>query len=286
MTWWDPMGWLRRPVKEERVKTSRRARSSGARDGRGWRRWVWPIGAVALILVVHVLALPVTPRVSSDLPEVGEVAENEVRAPFDFSSPLLERDVEMRQLQRVLVEPPVMERIAGREEVLSERLAGLRQEWVDLSGMPRNEQIGVLTLRHPELDTDDLQRLVDLPDSTDFFRLIEEVAVGQMAAGIVDELPPGNYRKVRVLDGGSETTVDLESLVNQEQVHETVVGRLEAAGYDSGTAVWGARLLRPMMPPNMIFSPETTRSRRLAASSCATCSHATRYACRDGRKTR
>ncbi len=265
MTWWDPIRWLTRSPREERAKPGRKTLAAGAPGVSSRYVWAWPTGALVITIVWHLLSLPVTQRVSSDLPVVGEVAEEEVRAPFDFTAPLLDRDIEMRQLQQVLVEPPVMERSVGQQEVLREKLANISDEWREIGGMTRNERLGVLALRHPDQGTGDLQRLVDLPDSTDFFRQVEAVAVDLLLSGVADELPPGNYRKVRVLDGGSETTVDLETLVHQEQVQETVAARLVAAGFDPDTAAWGARLVRPMVSPNMIFSPETTRARRLAA---------------------
>ncbi len=276
MKWWDPIGWLRRPIEAVRSpgqRPSKKDRPAGQPD---WRVIAWPLGGLVLLTVLHAVLLPAHPRLASDLPGVGEIAGAEVRAPFDFTAPLLEQDIEMRQLQRVLVEPPVVERLPGQDRLLRERLgllAALHDETRGLAAMSGAERIGVLALRHPELGMQDLERLDALPDTTRFFHDADEVALSVLEQGVVDELPPGNYRKVRIQDGGSESTVDLDRLVQQSLVEETVLAELEDRGHDRETAAWGARLLRPLLAANLVYSAEQTRARRLAARQAVPVSH-------------
>jgi len=60
------------------------------------------------ILALHLILFPPVQRLNFDFPAMGEIATEEIRAPFTYIAPLLKQDVEMDRLQRVVVEPPVL----------------------------------------------------------------------------------------------------------------------------------------------------------------------------------
>lgn len=268
MNWGNPLNrLLRRPVDTgKRPPRRKAARRDPARRPGG--SWAAALAALVLLVVAHLVVFPVSRRQESDLPPVGAIAESEIRAPFDFEAPLPEQDIEMRQLQRVLVEPPVVQSLATAEDALREKLAVLdriRAELEGLAVLSEADRREILSLRHPQLAPDDLEKLAALPD----VGALLDAAAGALAAiyahGVVDDLPPGNYRKVRVLADGLESEMDADLLVRQDELDDRLRDELRVAGADSLDLDLARRLLRPLVTPNMAYDAELTRARRLAA---------------------
>ena len=232
------------------------------------RWWLPPLIALVLLVAAHVLTFPVVRSTKSDFPAAGAIAETEIRAPFDFEAPLPEQDIEMRQLQRVLVEPPVVQQLGASEDVVREKLTSLgraQSELAGLAALSAADRREILALRYPQIAPRDLVRLAALPDPGALFTNAGMALTALYAQGVVDDLPPGNYRKVHVLHDGRESEVDADLLVRQDELGDRLRDELSVAGMDSLELDLAGRLLRPLVTPNLAYDAEMTRARRLAA---------------------
>ncbi len=245
--------------------TKAAAVEAGRRDPGVW----WALGAGLFLLVLHLVLFPPVPRLVSDFPKLGEIAEHEIRAPFSFDAPLLDSDVQMRRLERVVVEPPVLRVLedgggqdgSARMEVwLSTLRAELADTSADLAG-----RVGILSLQFPGVDPDDLRRLLgtDEPDSLvpRMRRAWREVLRG----GVADILPPGRYDRVVVATDRAETLRDLARITSQADLQERLTAELRAAGLPPVEAVEAAAVMRHFVTPNLVYDPEETDLRRAAA---------------------
>lgn len=266
MRWWPisrPAFLTRRAGREGRSPTRQATRPP--RGGFGLRAGLAMGGAGAVLLIIFQILFPLTPRVDSEFPEVGEIAEREIRAPFAFSAPLPERDVEMRRLQKVLVEPPVAKRLPGESGRALARFGAWREGFMmhyGLQAVPAEERAELLTMRFPELSSLDISAAFSLDDPDGFCAAVESSLEEVLDAGVVDNLPPGNYRRVLVLDGAAESTADVDSLTRQGDLPRRLSELLVERGIPEATAEWGGALARVFVEPNLVFSAEETQARR------------------------
>ncbi len=108
--WWSrhrEQGTAPRPT-TPRVAPPRAGGRPAGEEAAPERATAWAFGLGAALLLLHVLLFPPVPRLTLDFPAAGQVAEREIRAPFAFEGPLLERDVQMARLARVVEQPPVL----------------------------------------------------------------------------------------------------------------------------------------------------------------------------------
>jgi putative nucleotidyltransferase with HDIG domain len=244
-----------------------------ARAGRGGppmrlraEDWRWPLLLGLLIAAIHFLLFPPLPRIASDFPAPGEIAEEEIRAPFSFRAPLLERDVEMRRLAKVLAEPPALRNLAARPE--EEALDRLETWWRVVrvqrgqDQLPLADRVGMLALRFPAVPETDLERALTLEEPDSLAAAMRRAVRRAYQGGVVDMLPPGSYDRVWIVDTGTERKVEVASVVTQARLEERLVGLLRAQEVPDRDAVWSASLLRQFMTPNLVYDPTETRIRQ------------------------
>ncbi len=268
MIWWDIFRPWRRKATADSAARSRR---KGQRQVAG--RWTWPVWlppafSLLLLLVVHSVVFPVAPRVHSDFPMEGQIAEKEIRAPFDFQAPLPELDIEMRQLQRVLVEPPVLKRLVAVDESMRLRMESfgrIQTELAGLTALNEADRSEILALRYPDWDDSDLRRLAALSDPAPLLGAASDAIKAITEQGVVDNLPPGNYHTVRILFASAESTVEAQNIVRQEQIGTWLTAELAGSGLAPDMVAWASRLLRPMVSPNLVYDANLTQVKRLAA---------------------
>ena len=250
-------------------RSSTRATVRQAATTADWRRRLpWLLGVSVGLLALHVLLFPVAPRVDVDFPAQGEIADRDINAPIDFQAPYLEDDVEMRRQQRVLVVPPVIRRLSAPRENALHRVAAWRSAFTDYAGMDDvslEDRVGLLALRFSEIGSEDISRILTTVDPDTFFTAVGAALDDLFADGVVDFLPPGNYRHVSVITGGADVTVDRTRLTLQGALEDRLAGALGERGVAEGDRSWGARLVRPLVTPNFVYLDEETRRRRLEA---------------------
>jgi hypothetical protein len=230
--------------------------------------WVWRLSAAILLVALHTWLFPVAPRIDVEFPTLGEIPNRDILAPFAFTAPYLEQDIEMRRLQRMLVEPPVVQSQPAQERLVRGRLDTWREimsRHAAMSEMPLPDRVALLALRLPELSSDDLSRAMTREDAGAFFATAAEAFDALLAGGVADFMPPGNYRLVRVTSDGSDRTVDAQEITPQAEAASRLERLLMDRGLGEDDAAWGARLLRPLVRPNLVYDDEATRDRRMAA---------------------
>lgn len=264
--------WSRIPIpipgigREER-SASRGASRQAVRDARLGQRWPWFLGVGVALLALHAVLFPVAQSIDIDFPVAGEIAARDIHAPVDFGAPYLEEDVEMLQLQRVLVVPPVVRRLEAPRVNAQRRVEAWRSALTSptLTDVAPDESLGLIALRFPELATQDIERALAIARPDSFFAAVGSALDEVFAAGIVDFLPPGNYRKVRIVTGDAEVEVDRTRLTPQINIGDSLQVLLSSQGLPVADAAWGAYLVRPLVAPNLLYQDQETRNRRAAA---------------------
>ena len=266
---WD-LRWsrFRLPGLGRGERSATRSSRQAAAEASLSRRWPWLLGTAAALLCLHVVLFPVAQRIDIDFPATGEIAERDIHAPVSFSAPYLEQDVEMLQLQRVLVVPPVARRLAAPRENALRRVEAWREtisSHAIMYDIPLEDRVGLLALRFPELGSEDIVRALTTVQPDSFFTAVATALDVVFGAGVVDFLPPGNYRKVSIVTGDAETEVDTAALTLQGDLGERLRDVLLSQGLAAPDAEWGAQLVRPLVSPNLVYRDEETRDRRAAA---------------------
>ncbi|MBA4378875.1 MAG: hypothetical protein C0395_09545, partial [Gemmatimonas sp.] len=264
------MGWMRAPREGGRAFPL----AAGGRrllqrtQVSGWRRWAWSAATAATLVWLQAELLPVVPRIDADFPDAGAIADRDILAPVPFSAPMLAQDIEMRQMQAMMAEPPVLRRLGNPRRGALDRLASWRDAIVRRAGQTElslEQRADLVGLLFPELSAQDAARALALPDPDGFFAAAETALRRVLDDGVVDVLPPGTYRQVRIVGAAGETVADAALLTAQDAVAARLQQALSAAGLGPEPAAWGGLLLRPLVLPNLVYSDEDTRARRLAA---------------------
>lgn len=223
------------------------------------------------LALLHLILFPPLPRIDLEMAvQPGGIAEADIRAPVAFTAPLLPQDVEMRQIQRVLEEPPVLRRLeAVRQQSNQSRLqvfAEALQQALAIPELSLAERRRLLAVQFPYLvDERELERALSVPDSEALLAAMETALAEVSTRGIADMLPPGQFNRVVVVDDRSESLRDLTAITPQGRLLEVLTEALRRAGLAPSDAVWVATLLRRFVTPNLIYDAEESRLRQDAA---------------------
>jgi putative nucleotidyltransferase with HDIG domain len=230
------------------------------------RAWRWPLAVGVAVGALHFLLFPPLPRIAAEFPAAGEISTREIRAPFTFSAPQLERDVEMRRLEKVLVEPPVLRRLtttaSGDSRSRFEAFREALRIQLAHAEVPLAERVSLLALRFPAIPEDELRRVLTVVDPERVLALMREALVEVCDDGVTDMLPPGNYSKVVLLGPDSEMLQDVSLLTPQARLGERLTALLRAKDLPATDTVWAAMLVRHFITPNLIYDPAATRARQ------------------------
>ncbi|RKZ12138.1 hypothetical protein DRQ50_12430, partial [bacterium] len=228
----------------------------------------WVVGLGGVVLILHVVLFPPVPRVATHFPGLGEIAEHQIRAPFGFEAPLLEAEVQVRRLERVLVEPPFLRVLsdgAGHE-------GGARMDlWLTAvaasladsgSTVARAEYLAV---QFPVVAAEELHRLLSAAEPDSLVPRLREAWRSMLRGGVVDMLPPGRYDRVVVASPRSEDLRDVSRVVAQANLEARLTAELRTAGLPPVEAVEAAAIMRRFVAPNLVYDPHETQLRREAA---------------------
>jgi len=272
------MWWLRirdllerdRSARETRGGVRTQPKTAGAIEGapRDWTRFL-VAGTGAALLILHLVLFPPIPRLTFDFPQSGEIADQSIRAPFTFAAPLLDRDVEIRRLEKVVVEPPVLRKLGAGDVQFSDTrmelwLEGVRDQLADTSAT-MSDRVGILGLQFPALDPDDLYRLFRSAETDSLVPRMERAWRQVMRGGVVDVLPAGKYDRVVILTDQAESLQDLDLVVAQAALQERLQLHLSKTGLEPVEYVQAAAIMRNFITPNLVYEAEETRRRQAVA---------------------
>ena len=280
--WWQrPRAWIARDGSAREGRTSGRtgvksgvksaAKSSGKTAGIGEaprvdRPLTWTMVLGVGLLVLHLVLFPPVPRLATDFPEVGQVAQKEIRAPFAFEAPFLERDVQMQRNQRVLVEPPILRKVVpgssrrgdGRMELFLDALAAAL---VDTSHS-LEEKSGLLVLQYPNVLPDEIPWLLATDEPDSLVDRLSQSWAQVMTVGVADMLPVGNYDRIVILTPNTESLVQRSEIIHQTNLEQKLALILNIEGMNPEDTAHAASVLRPFISPNLIYDAVESRLRQ------------------------
>jgi putative nucleotidyltransferase with HDIG domain len=266
MRWWSTLWPRLMPGASARELRGSVRGGRGAPGRRSVRSWRWPLAVGAAVAALHFLLFPPLPRIAAEFPAAGEISTREIRAPFNFSAPLLERDVEMRRLEKVLVEPPVLRRLttaaSGDSRSRFEAFREALRTQLAHPDVPLSERVSLLALRFPAIPEDELRRALTVADPERVLAVMREALVEVCDDGVTDMLPPGNYSKVVLLGQDSEMLQDVSLITPQARLGERLTALLRTKDLPATDTVWAAMLVRHFITPNLIYDPAATRARQ------------------------
>ena len=256
-----------RPARRDSVvgsDSSRRPRTPAAR----WRRRAWLFLPPVLIVVLHQAVFPPA-DVERPKFEIGEPAEQDIRALIEFRAPRAGEELEQLRREAEQRVEPVYRRdhdARRRTELNLTDFFDMARSLATADSVPRVDRLSRLQARHPGLRATTLRVVLD-PERLGRIRAaLDSVLIEQLDAGVVDVFPRGTYDHVWILerDGTDERRVPVRRLflgyrfddellnVLSEQLPER--SELEAA-VDLGTY---------FLLPNLDYDEEETGRRRLA----------------------
>lgn len=253
-------------------KTAGKSSSMAAGMGEASRKdrsLSWALGLGLGLLVLHLFLFLPVPRLSTDFPQAGQLADTEIRAPFSFEASKLDRDVQMERLQKVVVEPPVLVRDEpGKGRMRNARmelfLASLAGVLADTTGGAQ-EKIGLLALQYPSARPDEIPALLATQEPDSLVGRMERAWSRVIRDGVADMLPVGKYDRIVVQTSSSETLHGLDKISVPSNLEKRLSTELLAAGMKSHEAGLGASVMRPFISPNLTYDPIETRKRQDAA---------------------
>ncbi len=238
----------------------------------GDRMAVWLLSAGVVVLALHLILFPPVPNLSTDFPAAGEISAKEVRAPFSFEASLLDRDVAMKRLERVVVEPPVLRNLVDQDQGarMDLWLTALTAALADSSATVA-ERVGLLNLQFPAAGATELLHLLNSDEADSLRPRMERAWHRIVRGGVADMLPAGKYERVVVLADQSESLKDLGRVVTQANLEERLTAELRTAGMGPLESVETAAVMRHFIRPNLVYDPDqTSRRQELARQAVAT----------------
>jgi putative nucleotidyltransferase with HDIG domain len=260
-----PAGGVRGTTRVAPVRASTRGTPKpGAEVSTPDRATGWALGLGAAVLLLHLVLFPPVPRLSVDFPAAGEIAEREIRAPFAFDGPVLERDVQMARLERVVEQPPVLRTIptsAAANAAMEMWFASLADALAD-STLPLNDRVDLLTVQFPSAAGEQLRHLLRPARPDSLLPRLRRAWHVVRDGGVADMLPAGRYGRVIVMTGQAENLRERDLVSTQADVRERLLTALREAGLGPVESAEAAAVMRPLVTPNLIYEPDETRLRQ------------------------
>lgn len=278
---WKFMNLLRREPPAREGKGSGRGMGKSSAKGPatserpvGDRSTLSLLGAGLVVLIVHLVSFLPGPNLATDFPQEGEISTKEIRAPFAFEAALPERNVEMRRLEAVVVEPPVLRRLEDPDHGARMELwlAAMANALADTMST-RAEKAGLLRLQYPAAGATGLLQLLHSAEPDSLVPRMTRVWQGIVQGGVADMLPAGKYDRVVVLSEQAETLQDLDRVVAYSELKEVLDARLWNEGMGPLEAAEAAAVMRHFILPNLIYDSEKTSRRQELARQAVPTKH-------------
>lgn len=184
-----------------------------AQQFRQWAVWLAP---PLLLLILHQVLFPPAGGFARVRYDVGQVTQDEIRAPFEFSAPRPVADVERDRRDIAQRVKPVFELDLAAERRTRRALTEFRS-FVDAltrdTGLGLSEQVARLQNEYPGLEPGTIRTVLVRADLDEIFAALEPTIESLMEDGIVDVLPRGTYQQVCVT---GNSTVDPDRLGGEE----------------------------------------------------------------------
>ncbi|MDZ7860232.1 MAG: HDIG domain-containing protein [Candidatus Krumholzibacteriota bacterium] len=224
-----------------------------------------------LFLVLSLFLFPPTKKSREVRYRAGDIADVDVIAPFSFSVPFTERELESNKAKAIMSCPPVYREIPG----MATRLTGdLNDFYEQLDLTASNDS---LTVRQrldfvkrviPGIEKELFMRLMNRSTRNTLKRENISLIKDLLEKGIINDASPlrrRNYFKISVITDKTEKLKRADSLISQAQLEGLIFDKAKSIfGTDSELVSIFYEITRSFLEPNLIFDREKTRSNRNA----------------------
>jgi len=223
-----------------------------------------------LFLVISILLFPPTKKLREIQYSEGNIADSDVIAPFEFTVPYSEREIQTNRAQAVVDSPPVYRKRVDA----GERLIGdLREFFSGVESITGNdslsqgERLNRIRSFIPEIETDLLAGLLNDNNRKKLRRESIALLERMLDQGIINDASPlrrRNYLHVSVISGDQEHLARASSLISQDQLEGLILDRAqEVFGKNKEDLIaLFYNISRSFLEPNLIFDRDETRNRR------------------------
>lgn len=273
------MRWPRWRAARRETSVSRETSRASTSRTRHWRSWALLVTPVLAVVVMHQVLFPPTRAVDGRRYEVGDIVDQDIRAPFEFSAPRPALEVEAaRREASQRVEPVYRRDDAARrrterslEDFFARAEAIARADTVSLT-----ERVSTLQSLHPGLEGATLRVVLDRGRLGRVREALDGVLGAQLDAGIVDVFPRGTYEYVWIFPSGAPTGAETAAIEGvriavtdlflgyrfEEELQNALRPRLRQPPELAAAVDIGAYFVLP----NLDFDEVETERRRLAAT--------------------
>lgn len=229
--------------------------------------------ALGMIFVITgVLLLPPTQPVKEVDFKVGEIADRDIIAPFDFRVALSSDELEFDRMQHAMSVPPVYVRDRQIESDLTRGLTSLLDSIgtiISQDTLDSEHKTSMINALLPYVPENASKVMLSIP----VFRELKTSVLSQqrrlLKNGLIDNSAPlrrNEYSSIVVLDGEKEARVPVKDIIDQggldQVIKEASVSQFKRSR-DKGDLFY--EIVRMHLLPNLILDIEETQRRRNAA---------------------
>lgn len=213
---------------------------------RSWNALLYTL-PLALLTLLHLTLFPPSRSARSYALEVGTITDHEIVAPFSFTAPRPERELESARRDAQQHVEPVYRVLAGAELRTEQRLRDIlrRVEQLSATGdtLSLRARAAGLAEERPGVSIDSWLYMLQAQNFAPLRSALEQVARRTMAAGIVDYTPRGTYSTIHVLvdDAGTEIAREVSSVSFGYRLRDSLLQEFSRQLKDPAAARAGRR---------------------------------------------
>ncbi len=224
-----------------------------------------------IFLAISIFLFPPTKQSREIRYRDGDIADADVIAPFSFSVPFTESEIESNKAKAVMNCPPVYR---GKQKMETRLTDDLMKFYEQLNAVAQNDTLTVED-RHefvkrvfPGINENLLERLMNKKIRDIFKRKSVGLIKSLLEKGVINDASPlrrRNYFSITVISGESEKLRPATSLISQAQLEGLILDKAKTIfGKDSELIAPFYNITRSFLEPNLIFDRDETRFRRNA----------------------
>jgi len=199
----------------------------------------------------------------------GDIADSDVIAPFTFTVPYDEREIEINKAKAVVNSPPVYREKSNAEQRLVQDLRDFYSRVSSIAAadsLSDQERLRSLGEIIPDIKVEFLARLLDDATRNRFRRESVKLIESLLEKGILNDASPlrrRNYLHITVVEDSEEKLVRAASLITQDQLEGLILDRAKNIFTDDKELInLFYSITRSFLEPNLVYDREETRVRR------------------------
>lgn len=227
-----------------------------------------PLIYALLFLVVSILLFPPLRKTRDVRFRVGDIADVDVIAPFQFDVPIPEQEIEGNRAKAILSVPPVYRENPGIVKHLPEDLEVFMTAVRDIAladSLDEETKLERIREMAPALRRTPLDRLLDREVRRRILQAGLDLQRSLFARGIINDASPlrrRNHASITVTGDGGERSMSTASLISQGELESVILDRARR-NFDDGEAIdIFYDIVRSHLMPNLVYDEDETKRRR------------------------